>query len=98
MITQSYSADAIKSRYNETRTNDARIESLLVEARGEFDDGKRKEMYGEIQKILHDEGGALIWAFGNFIDAHSPKIQHDNVSGVAQLDAARCGERRWFGA
>ncbi|PWJ86330.1 peptide/nickel transport system substrate-binding protein [Pseudaminobacter salicylatoxidans] len=96
MLTQAYSADAIKSQYNETRINDPRIEKLLVEARGEFDDARRKEMYGEIQRILHDEGGALIWAFGNFVDATSSKVQHGELSGVAQLDAARAAERWWF--
>ena len=53
-------------------------------------------MYGEIQRILHDEGGALIWAFGNFVDATSTKVQHGDLSGVAQLDAARAAERWWF--
>lgn len=96
MIAQAYSADAIKSQYNETRINNPRIETLLVEARGEFDNAKRKEMYGEIQRILHDEGGALIWAFGNFVDATSSKVQHGELSGVAQLDAARAAERWWF--
>ncbi|WP_347312066.1 hypothetical protein [Defluviimonas sp. SAOS-178_SWC] len=96
MITQAYSAAAIESQYNVTRMNDPRVEKLLVEARGEFDAVKRKEMYGEVQRIIHDEGGAIIWGFGNFIDATSTKVEHGELSGVAQLDAARAAERWWF--
>lgn len=96
MLSQGYSAAAIKSQYNETRINDPRLERLLVEARGEFDEDKRREMYGEIQQILHGEGGALIWGFGNFIDATSDKIAHGELSSIAQLDAARAAERWWF--
>lgn len=96
MLTQAYSAEAIKSQYNETRMDDPRVEKLLVEARAEFDTDKRRDMYGEIQRIIHDDGGAIIWAFGNFLDATSDKVEHGELSGIAQLDAARAAERWWF--
>lgn len=98
MLTQAYSAEAIKNQYNDARMDDPRVEKLLVEARSEFDEGKRKEMYGEIQRIIHDEGGTIIYAFGNFVDATSDKVRHGDLSGVAALDAARASERWWFDA
>jgi peptide/nickel transport system substrate-binding protein len=61
--------------YNETAWNNAKFDKLLLEARGEIDFAKRKEMYGEMQRLLQDEGGCIYPVFQDFIDASSSKVK-----------------------
>jgi peptide/nickel transport system substrate-binding protein len=56
--------------WNDTRFNNARFEELLVKARAELEDAKRREMYGKMQRIVHGDVGLIapvlpnnIWAF-----------------------------------
>ncbi|MGI4943840.1 MAG: ABC transporter substrate-binding protein, partial [Janthinobacterium lividum] len=63
------------SAWNESAWNDAPFDKLLVEARGETDDAKRKQMYGEMQAMVSDKGGVGIPLFASFYDAHSTKLQ-----------------------
>jgi peptide/nickel transport system substrate-binding protein len=85
--------------WNDTHFNNERFEKLLLEARAEFNEPKRKEMYGEMQKILRDEGGAIIpmvpnniWAFGN-------KVKHDpSISKAWELDGWQFISRWWVEA
>lgn len=89
-----YAADA---HWNDTFWKHERFNKLLLEARTELDQNKRREMYGEMQKILRDEGGVIIPMFANHVWAMSKKIQHDDkVAGNQSLDGARCVERWWF--
>jgi peptide/nickel transport system substrate-binding protein len=49
---------------------------LLVQARAELDQAKRREMYTEMQCMLRDEGGAIVPMFANAIDARTDKVNH----------------------
>lgn len=60
--------------WNETHWNNARFESLLAEAKAETDEAKRKPMIWEMQSLLSTEGGALIPAFRDWIEAASKKV------------------------
>lgn len=63
--------------YNETIWNNERFDKLLVEARGITDFNKRKEMYGEMQRMLQEDGGVSVLAFLDFLDA-----ANSNVKGI----------------
>src|SRR5690606_6787620 len=56
MFSVAYQAGA---PWNDTRFNNERFEKLLVEARAELDESLRRQMYGEMQQIVHDEGGLI---------------------------------------
>lgn len=61
--------------WNDTRFFNERFDSLLLAARAELDTPKRKEMYAEMARIVHDEGGLICPMFNDFIDAHGPNVQ-----------------------
>jgi peptide/nickel transport system substrate-binding protein len=61
--------------YNETGWNNARFDKLLVEARGVTEFAKRKEMYGEMQQMLQDEGATISPVFQDFLDASGSHVK-----------------------
>ena len=87
----------MKVGWNETHLDNERLNKLVLGARSEFDENKRKEMYSDCQKIIRDEGGSLIFAFADFVDAVSVKVANDGkLSGEWDLDGGRAAERWWF--
>jgi peptide/nickel transport system substrate-binding protein len=80
-------AEALVSKavYNETQWADKSFDALFAKARGTLDAGPRKEMYHELQQILWDRGGYLIWGFLNNVDAVSAKVKGIEPSVVRNL-------------
>ncbi len=93
MLTSSYIST---SSWNDTHFNDERFDSVLNAARGESDQAKRKEMYFELQEILHNRGGTTVPVFASFLHGVSDKLGHDAVSGNRRMDDGRLGRRWWF--
>jgi peptide/nickel transport system substrate-binding protein len=60
--------------WNETYFNRPDFDKRLDAARQELDFGKRKALYGELQKILYEEGGTLIPFHINQIVVLSAKV------------------------
>jgi peptide/nickel transport system substrate-binding protein len=62
----------------------------------ETDQSKRRDMYWECQKLIHDDGGTIIPVFPQFVDAANSKLRHGEIAGDRELDGAKIGERWWF--
>jgi peptide/nickel transport system substrate-binding protein len=76
--------------------NSERFQSLLLEARAELDSAKRADMYGEMQRILRDDGGVVIPMFANWVQAVSNKIATpETIGNLWQMDNSRLAERWW---
>ena len=88
-----YAADAPQ---NDTNWNHPRFNELLKAARAELDEKKRREMYVEMQQIVHDEGAVVIPMIANMVDAASNKLKFENPAGNWELDGMRLTERWWF--
>ncbi len=83
--------------WNDTYWSNERLDKLLIEARAELDEPKRRAMYEEMQHIVSNEGSAVIPVFANNVHAMHTKVAHPEVlSGVWELDGGRCIERWWF--
>jgi peptide/nickel transport system substrate-binding protein len=94
MFTLAYARGAAM---NDTRWDNARFNELLLAARGELDDGKRRSMYWEMQRLIWEDSGQIIPLWVNHIAATSKKIvTPDKVSGSNEMDGHRCAERWWF--
>lgn len=94
MFTLSHSQDA---PWNETRFSDERFQRLLVAARTELDENRRREMYVEMQIIVSRDGGSLIPMFANHVWAKSNDLRHgDRVAGNWNMDGYRWAERWWL--
>ena len=96
MFTQGYSAD---SNWNESFWKNDRFNELLVSARAELDDNKRRDMYREMQMLVRDDGGSVIHLFANHISAYSKNVGvPDQVGGNWEFDGYRLIERWWMKA
>jgi peptide/nickel transport system substrate-binding protein len=60
--------------YNETHWKNAKWLAIVKQAFATVDDAKRNELVGEAQTIEYNEGGYIIWAWRNQVDAYSAKI------------------------
>jgi peptide/nickel transport system substrate-binding protein len=48
---------------------------MLLEARAEINEGKRKEIYSKMGRLLNEEGGLMVPMFNDFVDAISTKVK-----------------------
>ena len=81
---------------NESFWTDERFQNLLLEARAELNEVKRREMYAEMQQILRDTGSSIIPLFNNDLMAANDKIRFGKVASNRQLDGLRLIERWWM--
>jgi peptide/nickel transport system substrate-binding protein len=93
MFSTAYASGA---SWNDTFWEHERFNQLLIEARAELDEAKRREMYVEMQTIVSDEGGVVVPLFNNYVFAMSNKVDHGPMQGNWDLDGGKFIERWWF--
>ncbi|MGI9433817.1 MAG: ABC transporter substrate-binding protein [Geminicoccaceae bacterium] len=94
IFSQIYAAGA---DWNETRWDNERFNQLLTEARSELDSAKRRELYVEMQRLVHDDGGAVIPVFMAYTHAATNAIGlPEQMANNWELDGHKNGERWWF--
>ena len=94
IFSQIYAADA---SWNDTYWKHDRFNELLVQGRSELDPAKRREIYVEMQRIIHDEGGVCLPLFQADTMAYSEKLHVPEVIGNNwELDGHKNAERWWF--
>ena len=72
IFTQFFASNA---PWNESAWKNPRFDRLLVAARGETDEARRKSLYGEMQHLVHDHAGIGIPLFASSLDAYSPRVK-----------------------
>ncbi|WP_137701416.1 ABC transporter substrate-binding protein [Marimonas lutisalis] len=74
--------------WNDTRFKNEKFDQLLVAARAELDEAKRKQMYADMGMILHNEGGLICPMFNDFVDASTDRIAGwiDNHKGFGIMN------------
>ncbi len=82
--------------WNDTYWDNKRFNELLVAARAELDEKKRRAMYVEMQRLVRDEGGVVVPMFSADLSASSDKVEHDKLAVNWELDGFRAPERWWF--
>ena len=83
--------------WNDNFWENARFQSLLLEARAELDTKKRGEMYHEMQMLCSTEGAVAVPMYANYVDAASSKLANSGTIGnLWMLDGSRIAERWWF--
>jgi peptide/nickel transport system substrate-binding protein len=63
-----------KAEWNDTRFQREDFDKLILGARRELDEAKRKALYRQAAILLKDEGGVIVPMFNNYIDATSDKV------------------------
>lgn len=94
MFSQAYAADA---NWNDTAWKHERFNELLVQARAELDESKRADMYTEMQQMVRDEGGVVVWAFANYVYGLADAVSYQGeMAGNWEMDGGRALERWWL--
>ncbi|TIM51559.1 MAG: ABC transporter substrate-binding protein [Mesorhizobium sp.] len=71
--------------WNDTHFFNEKCDKLLIEARAEFDQDKRKNLYREMAIIVRDEGGTIAPTFYQYIDATGPGVKGFVKSSMREL-------------
>jgi peptide/nickel transport system substrate-binding protein len=95
MFSTAYAAGAA---WNDTHWNNKRFNELLIAARAELDQDKRRAMYYEMQKLVNEDGGTVIPMFANWVFAMKDTIGHGEFASNWDNDGERWMERWWFKA
>jgi peptide/nickel transport system substrate-binding protein len=67
-----YLSDAV---WNDTAWRRPDFDTLLLQARGELDRKKRKDMYRRLGMMVRDDAGSVFPVFNNWLDAHRSNIE-----------------------
>jgi peptide/nickel transport system substrate-binding protein len=91
MLSVAYKSDAA---WNESFWKNAEFDKILIAARAELDEGKRKTMYHDLQTLVVDDGGEIIPMFNNFLFG-----SQDSINGFVEapvLTGLRVAEQVWL--
>lgn len=95
LLTQFFKSDA---QWNESRFKDPKFDQLLVAARGETDLAKRKQMYADLQTMIHNEAGIGIPLFLASLDGHTTKLKGMTPIPLGGLMGYNFAEHVWLDA
>jgi peptide/nickel transport system substrate-binding protein len=84
--------------WNESGWKNEKFEQLLLAARQESDEAKRKQHYCDIQVIIKDHCGIGIPVFINLLDAHSAKLKGLEPIPVGNAMGNAFAEHVWLDA
>jgi len=92
MFTTAYAAD---SPWNDAHWKNERFNTLLVQARTELNSERRREMYGEMQQLVRDDGGTIIPVYAQYVFASRSGIAHGPLAANRDADGWKSMERWW---
>lgn len=61
--------------WNDTRWKRPEFDEMLLSARAELDEAKRRDTYSKMGRMLREEGGLILPMFNDFVDAVSNEVQ-----------------------
>ncbi|RUS59393.1 ABC transporter substrate-binding protein [Pseudorhodobacter sp. E13] len=82
--------------WNDTRFKVPAFDDLLLKARAELDPAKRTEMYAELSKMVHDDGGLICPMFNDFIEAVGDGVQGWEKNGVQECMNGLAPHKTWL--
>lgn len=87
-----------KAPTNETGWNNARFDRLLLEARSTTDAALRKEIYGDMQWIIHEHGGLAIPTFISLLDGYDRRLKGMFPIPLGAFMGYNFAEHAWWDA
>jgi peptide/nickel transport system substrate-binding protein len=95
MYSTAYLSDAA---WNDTRFLRPDVDQMIIAARGELDEAKRRTIYQDIAMIVRDEGGMICPFFNDFIDATGPQVQGWDSHPTAEMMDGYALSECWLAA
>jgi peptide/nickel transport system substrate-binding protein len=84
------------SSWNDSNWSNAEFDKLVVAARAELDEKKRKEMYFRCQELIAEDGGMVCFAIGDYLDGFSKKVMGAVPHARYDMSDQRVAEKGWF--
>ena len=84
--------------WNEAKWQNAQFDQLLVAARAELDPVARKRMYWDMQEMVHTDGGLIIPAFLDYVDAHSTQLKGYRTHSRGTIGGWPFADELWLDA
>ncbi|MEO1491118.1 MAG: ABC transporter substrate-binding protein [Pseudomonadota bacterium] len=82
--------------WNDTVSKDPKVDDLIKTARAELDPTKRAGQYREIQEIVSQSFGNVVWAFGSDVAVLNKKIAYGAIGGGWEMDGGHFIKRWWM--
>lgn len=95
ILTQFFKSDAA---WNESRWKSTQFDQLLLASRAETDLPKRRQMYADMQTMIHQDAGIGIPLFLASIDGHSTKLKGLSPIPLGGLMGYSFAEHVWLDA
>ena len=95
VFTQFFKSDA---PWNGSAWNNPRFDQLLVSARAETDEDKRKLMYAEMQTLVHERCGVGIPVFITILEGLSTRVKGASSHPLGSFMGYNCPEQVWVEA
>jgi peptide/nickel transport system substrate-binding protein len=96
---QMYSTAYISAAdWNDTRFLNPAFDKMVVAARGELNQERRKAMYRDMALMVHNEGGVMVPMFNDTIDATGPKVGGWVPNPSAELMGGMAASECWLEA
>lgn len=89
---------ASTAAWNESAWKNEKFDQLMIAARAETNEAKRKQMYTDMQVLIHESSGIGIPVFINGLDAHSDKLKGLRPMGTGSMMGYAFGEHVWLDA
>jgi peptide/nickel transport system substrate-binding protein len=80
------------SQWNETHWKKQSFDKLVKQATGELNETRARDLWYEVQSILWNQGGYLIWGYQPFLDGLAKKVHGAHASGAQPLGDYRFSE------
>jgi peptide/nickel transport system substrate-binding protein len=93
ILTLAFKSDA---EWNESRWKSPEFDDLLLKARSELNDEKRKNMYCRMQQLIRDDAGRAIVCFISFLDGYSSKLKGLRAIPLGNFGGGQFAEDVWL--
>jgi peptide/nickel transport system substrate-binding protein len=87
-----------KADWNDTRFFNEKFDKMLLQARSELDEAKRKAIYRDMGVIVKDEGGLIAPMFNDYLDATGPNVEGWVEDPNYELSGGYALSRCWLAA
>jgi peptide/nickel transport system substrate-binding protein len=82
--------------WNEAAWKSEQFDQLLLAARGEADEARRKQIYGDMQVLVHEKGGIGIPVFISLIDGYDKRLRGYGSIPIGGLMGYQFADNVWL--
>jgi peptide/nickel transport system substrate-binding protein len=93
ILSVAYMSDA---KWNESHFKNKKLDQLILAARAELNEPKRREIYRDVQLIIKDQGSCIVPGFANVVQGLAKDIgTSDKIGGGWDMDGGQFLKRWW---